>query len=578
MVNVARAAINMTPTTPGAWRHRLVIVLLVGSACVVFGRAFYLQVLDDGFLSHQGDIRFVRTITLPGFRGAITARNGAPLALSAPVESIWGIPKDILAAPRYLPALAELLNESEPELRKYLQARKGRSFVFLQREMAPDAAHRVLALKAPGVYSQRDYRRYYPAGAVAAQVVGFTNIDGKGQAGIERVDNKLLDGVEGHRGVVRDGSGRVVQDTGLYQAAQPGKDVALTLDLRLQYVAFRNLQAAVEAHHAKSGSMIIADPRTGAILALVNVPSFNPNDTAQRVSAGTRDRAVSNSFEPGSSIKPFLVAQALASGKFDSGSRIPTDGGEYRVGPMVIHDDDDFGVVDLQQLLQKSSNVAAAKIGLALGPEAIWQGYRAFGLGQRTGIGLPDEAVPTLRPWQTWRDVATATASYGYGIAFSLVQMVQAYCAIANDGLMPRVHIVADRNNVPPRRVMSPHIARRVRHMLETVVSPDGTAPKAAVPGYRVAGKTGTSRMTVNGSYARGKYHAIFAGMLPADRPQLVAMVIINAPAGYNYFGGSVAAPVFSSVMSAAARMMQIAPDATTPHLLPLRQAAKGAG
>ncbi|HEU0198276.1 MAG TPA: penicillin-binding protein 2 [Nevskiaceae bacterium] len=577
-MSTTTAAAGLTPDTPGVWRRWLLLTVLLLGAAVVFGRAFYLQVVDNGFLSHQGSIRFVRTITLPGFRGAITDRNGAPLALSAPVESVWGIPEDILKSPRYLPALAQLLGMSQSHLENYLQARKKLRFVYLQRDMAPDAANRILALHAPGVYAQRDYRRYYPAGDVTGQVVGFTNIDGKGLSGVERIDNSLLRGVDGKRGVVRDGSGRVVQDTNLYQPAQPGKNVRLTLDLRLQYIAYRDLAAAVAAHGAESGSMVIADPRTGDILALVNVPSYNPNDLAQRDSPGTRDLAVSDTFEPGSSIKPVLLAAALTSGKYTPQTQITTDGGAYRVGPMIIHDDADFGTVDLRTLLQKSSNIGAAKIGLSLGPQAVWSDYHRFGLGTRSSVRLPDPATPTLHPWQTWRDVATATASYGYGVAVSVLQMVRAYSAIADNGLLPELHIDADHPVTAPQRVISAQVARTLRNLMTSVISPDGTAPKAAVAGYQVAGKTGTSRIAGNGGYERGKYHAIFIGMLPADHPQLVGMVVINAPKGYDYFGGSVSAPVFSSVMGAAARLLQIAPDATAPSVLPAVATAGGVG
>lgn len=546
---------------PRAWRHRLIVLLLAGGASVVLGRAFYLQVLENGFLSHQGTMRFVRTMTLPGLRGAILASDGTPLALSAPVKSIWAIPADLLAAPRYLPALADLLDEPEPELKRFLEDRKDLQFVYLKRQLAPSAADRILALHAPGVSAQQSYRRYYPAGAVAAQLVGFTDIDGKGQAGVELTDNDVLHGVDGKRRVIRDGSGRIVQDTNVYDPAKPGRNLHLTLDLQLQYVAYRELQAAVTAHQAKSGSMVIVNPRSGAVLALANVPSFNPNDPAQRVSPGVKDLAVTNTFEPGSSIKPLLVARALEMGTITPQTRIATDGGAFRVGPMVINDDSDFGTVTPYTLLQKSSNIAAAKIGLTLGPEALWQGYSDFGLGRITGVGLPGEAQPTLRPWQSWRDVATATASYGYGVAFTALQMVRAYSAIANDGLMPQLHLDAEGTPTPPVRVLPAGVARTVRDMLQSVPTPEGTAPGAAVPGYHVAGKTGTSRMVVDGKYAPGKYHAIFIGMLPAERPRLVAMVIINAPKGWNYYGGSVAGPVFSKVMSAAARMMQIAPD-----------------
>lgn len=562
------AAITLQPRTPGNWRHRFVMGLLLVFAAVVFARAFYLQITDNEFLSHQGDMRFIRTLTLPGFRGAILDRRGDPLALSAPVDSIWAVPADVLAAPQYLPALAKLLGMPMPELTKFLKARTDRQFVYLQRQMAPDAARRIMALKAPGVFSQREYRRYYPAGAIAAQVVGFTNIDGKGQEGIELADNSLLRGIDGKRRVIRDGSGRVVQDTNFYQPAQPGHNIHLTLDLHLQYVAYRELQRAVEAHHAHSGSIVVVNARNGQILALANVPSYNPNNPDDRDSEGLRDRAITDTFEPGSSIKPLLVSQALTLHKFTTQSMFNTGNGTFRVGSMVIHDDEPFGIVDLRTLLMKSSNIGAAMVGLALGPQAVFDGYQKFGLDERTGIGLPGEADPVLRPWNTWGDIATATASYGYGVAFNALQMVRAYCALADNGLMPQLSIVEGRQQPPPQRVIPASVAQTVRGLLESVVSDGGTAPGAAVPGYLVAGKTGTSRMTEKGAYAKGHYHAIFIGMLPADHPQLVGLVIINDPKGYNYFGGSVSGPVFSRVMQAAARLFQIAPDQPVPGLL----------
>jgi len=562
------AAITLQPRTPGAWRHRSVLVVLALLAAVVLARAFYLQIIDNEFLTQQGDLRFIRTLTLPGFRGAILDRRGEPLALSAPVDSIWAVPADVLAAPQYLPALAKLLGQTQPALTHYLKARLDRQFVYLQRQMDPDAARRILALKAPGVFSQREYRRYYPAGEVASHVVGFTNIDGKGQEGIELADNQVLRGVDGKRGVIRDRNGHVVEDTNLYQPAQPGQDVHLTLDLRLQYIAYRELKRAVEAHHARSGLIVVADARSGQILAMASQPGYNPNNPADRNSAGLRDRAVTDTFEPGSSIKPLLISQALTLHKFSTSSEIDTGNGTFRVGSMTVHDVHPNGVVDLAKLLEKSSNVGAAKVGLTLGPQAVWDGYQKFGIGERTGIGLPGEGDPTLRPWNRWGDIATATASYGYGIAVSALQMVRAYCAIADDGLMPQLSIVEHRDTAPPQRVISADVARTVRGMLGAVVSDEGTAKEASVPGYRVAGKTGTARMTENGAYAPGQYRAVFVGMLPAEHPRLVGIVVIDDPKGYDYYGGSVSGPVFSNVMQAAARLLQIAPDQAAPGLL----------
>ena len=571
------AAIELQPRTPGAGRYWLVLVVLLVSAVGVISRAFYLQVLDHQFLSEQGNMRFIRTLTLPGFRGAILDRRGEPLALSAPVDSIWAVPSDVLAAPQYLPALAKLLHMPGPRLTHYLKARSNRQFVYLERQIDPDKARRILALKAPGVFSQREYRRYYPAGAVTAQVVGFTDIDGKGQAGIELADNQTLHGIDGERRVIRDRTGRVVQEADVYRPARPGKDVHLTLDLRLQYIAYRDLRRAVLGHHASGGSVVIADAETGQILALANQPSFNPNNPADRDSQGLRDQAVTDIFEPGSSIKPLLISQAIARGKFNTRSLIDTGDGTFTIDTITIHDDTPNGVVDLKKLLEKSSNIGAAKVGLALGAKIVWSGYEKFGLGERTGIGLPGEGEPILRPWTAWGDVATATASYGYGVAVNALQMVRAYCALADNGLMPQLSITESRPPEPPQRVIPAKVARTVRHLLEGVVSPKGTADDAAVPGYQVAGKTGTARMTTKGAYVPGRYRAVFVGMLPADHPRLVGIVVINDPKGSNYYGGSVAGPVFSNVMQAAARLLQIAPDRPAPDLLQATDGSPGA-
>lgn len=553
---------------PSSWRRRIVLTLLVLFALVVLGRAFDLQILDHRFLARQGDMRFVRTLVLPGFRGAILDRRGEPLALSAPVSSIWAVPSDVLAAPQYLPALAKLLREPQGQLTSYLNARKNRQFVYLERQIPPVQARRILALKAPGIFSQREYRRYYPAGDVAAQVVGFTNIDGKGQAGIELTENSRLRGIDGKQQVIVDGAGQVIQNTNVYRHATPGKNIRLTLDLRLQYVAYRQLEKGVLAHHASGGSVVIANARSGQILALANFPSFNPNNLEDRDSRGQRDQAVQDIFEPGSSIKPLLIAQALTLGKFNTHSLINTGDGVFHVAGITIRDDEPNGVVDLRKLLEKSSNIGAAKIGLTLGPKAVWSGYEKFGLGERTGIRLPGEGQPILHPWTSWGDVETATASYGYGVAVNALQLLQAYCALADNGLMPQLSVVKGRRVEPPQRVISARVAKTVRHLLESVVSPEGTANAAAVPGYQVAGKTGTARLNKGNGYINGKYRAVFVGMLPVMQPRLVGIVVVDGTKGSDYYGGTVAGPIFSSVMQAAARLLQVAPDRSVHDLL----------
>ena len=561
-------ATELQARLPPAWRRRFVMIFLLLCALAILGRAFDLQILDHRFLSEQGDLRFVRTLVLPGFRGAILDRRGEPLALSAPVASIWAVPSDVLAAPQYLPALAKLLHEPQSQLTHYLKVRQDRQFVYLVRQVPPVRARRILALKAPGVFSQREYRRYYPAGDVAAQVVGFTNIDGKGQAGVELTDNSRLRGIDGKRQVIVDGAGQVVQNTDVYRRATPGKDVYLTLDLRLQYVAYRQLEKGVLAHHASGGSVVIANARNGQILALANYPSFNPNNLADRDSKGQRDQAVQDIFEPGSSIKPLLIAQALTLKKVNTRTLINTGDGVLHIAGITIRDDEPNGVVDLQKLLEKSSNIGAAKIGLALGAQAVWSGYEMFGLGARTGIRLPGEGQPILHPWTSWGDVETATASYGYGVAVKALQLLQAYCALADNGLMPQLSITRGRRVEPPQRVVSARVAETVRHLLESVVSPEGTANAAAVPGYQVAGKTGTARLNRGNGYISGKYRAAFVGMLPVIRPRLVGIVVVDGTKGSDYYGGTVAGPIFSSVMQAAARLLQVAPDRSVHDLL----------
>jgi S-adenosyl-methyltransferase MraW len=572
--SVSRSAAHTTQPQPTrVWRRWLVMSVLVLGAGVVVVRAAWLQVVENGFLSGQGDKRFIRTETLQAHRGAILDRRGSPLALSAPVDSIWVVPADLLAAPRYLPALATLLHTNEAGLKKFLAARKSRKFVYLKRQMAPAEARRFMALDAPGLFSQREYRRYYPAGAVLAQVVGFCGLNDHGQAGIELTENQDLAGHDGERRVIRDRTGHVVQDTRDYVPAKPGKDVRLTIDMRLQYVAYRELARQVQAQDARAGLVVIANARNGHILAMASVPSFNPNRDSDRDSPGIRNRAIADVFEPGSTIKPLLISQALTHHVIKTSTRIDTDGGVFKVGALTVHDVEDNGIVDIATLLSHSSNIGAAKVGLRMGPQLVWQGYRNFGLDQLVDVALPGQGQSILRPWTDWGDIATATASYGYGVAVNALQMLRAYAAIADNGLMPKLSIVEGGQPVPPQRVVPASVASEVRTMLEGVVSNDGTAVRAAVPGYRVAGKTGTARMTENGSYVPGDYRALFVGMLPAAHPQLVGIVVIDDPK-HSIYGGMVSAPVFSNIMQAAVRLFQVAPDQPLPP--PTQTAAAG--
>jgi cell division protein FtsI (penicillin-binding protein 3) len=560
-----KSASSIVQQSSGSWRRWAAAAALGLFGIAVVGRAFDLQVVQREFLTREGDRRHVRTVELPGFRGAIRDRRGEPLALSAPVDSIWVLPSELLNAPPYLNVLARLLGYKTAELKQYLSDRDDRQFVYLRRQIDPDEASRILSVKAPGVFAQREYRRYYPAGEVASHVVGFCNIDGKGQEGIESVQDAILRGKPGARRVIRDNSGRIIEDTDDYKEAQPGQDVTLTLDLHLQYVAYRELKAAVEKNNAKGGMIVVADPATGEILALASQPGYNPNRPDDRDSEGLRDTAVTDAFEPGSTIKPLLIAQAFEQGKWTPDSHVDTGPGTFKVGTLTVHDIHPNGYIDLAHLLSKSSNVGAAKVGLSLGPQAVWSGYQKFGIGEPVGAGLPGEAASVLRPYSEWGEIATATASYGYGISVSALHMVRAYSALAEDGLMPSLSVVRSATHIPPQRVISAQAARDVRRLLEGVVAPDGTALRAAVPGYRVAGKTGTVRKAAGGGYAQHEYLSVFIGMAPADHPRLVALVMIDDPRGTDYYGGLVAAPVFSNVMRAGLRLLQVPPDMPVP-------------
>jgi cell division protein FtsI (penicillin-binding protein 3) len=543
-----------------AARRWVLIVAFVTGGALLLARAIDLQVINDDFLRDHGDARALRVISVPAHRGIISDRNGEPLAISTPVDSVWVRPRDVLAVDR-LGELASVLGTEPAGLREMLQVRLGREFVYLKRHLTPDEARSVEELGMPGVHLQREYRRYYPAGEVAAHLIGFTNVDDQGQEGVELAFDAWLRGTPGEKRVLKDRLGRIVRNVESILPPDPGRPLYLSIDRRVQYLAYRELKLAVEHHRARSGSLVMIDPRTGEVIALAVQPSYNPNNRSGLKSTHYRNRAATDVFEPGSTIKPFTIAAALQSGRFQPGTIVETRPGFFRVSDHTIRDIRNFGTLDVAGVIRKSSNVGASKIALALGPAPLWEMYSAVGLGRDTGSGFPGEASGVLHPYRSWSELELATIAFGYGISVTALQLAQAYAAIAADGMQRPISL--QKLEAPPQgtQVMPADIAREVRSMMEAVAEVDGTARQAAVRGYRVAGKTGTAHKVAAGGYAEDQYMSLFAGMVPARDPRFVLVVIIDEPRGDQYYGGQVAAPVFAEVMRGALRVFSVAPD-----------------
>jgi len=543
------------------WRSVFVTAIFLAGAALMLARAFDLQVLRKDFLQGQGQARHVRVVEIPAHRGTITDRHGEPLAVSTPVASIWVNPQELGEHARRLPELAAVLGESQRELVKAVAERADREFVYLKRHVSPGVAEQVLALGIPGVYAQREYKRFYPAAEVAAHLIGFTNIDDRGQEGLELAYDEWLSGKPGAKRVLRDRLGRTIEDIEQLAAASAGKELRTSLDLRLQYIAYRELKAAVQRHDAVSGSIVVMNVQTGEVLALANQPSFNPNNRAELRGSNYRNRALTDVFEPGSSFKPFPIVAALETGEWHPETLVDTSPGVIRVGGYSVRDTRNHGVIDVTTVLAKSVNTGASKIALSLEREHLWNVLARLGFGSLTGSGFPGEAGGTLPHWGRWRDVTQATLSYGYGLNVTALQLAQAYTILAADGISRPVSFIAG-NSAPGERVISASSARDVRRMLETVVAPGATGARAAVAGYRVAGKTGTARKAVAGGYATDRHIAVFAGMAPAREPRLVTIVVINEPRSDQYYGGEIAAPVFANVMAGGLRLLNVPPDA----------------
>ncbi len=551
-------------------RKRLALVMvLLGLASVgLVVRAVDLQVVDKGFYQKQGDERFLRTVPIPVSRGTIFDRNGVPLAVSTPVESLWANPKKLLAHSDRIPELAKALGVDADGLEQRLAQRATRQFVYLRRQMSPEAAQAILSLKIPGVNEQREYRRYYPSGTITAHVLGFTNIDGKGQEGLELAYNKWLSGKAGAKKVIRDGTGRTVENVELVRQAQPGHDLTLSIDRRIQYLAWRELKKDVEKYHATSASMVVMDPRNGEVIAMVNLPSYNPNDIDASTAAERRNRAVTDVFEPGSTAKAFTVTAGLESGKWTPTTKIDTRPGWMTLAGYTINDDENNGILDVTGVLTRSSNIGATKIALSLDTAKMYGTFRDFGFGSSTESGFPGESSGILPVGRDWRPIRQATIGYGYGFSVTLLQLAQAYSALADGGVLHHPSFVKGVDN-PAKRVVPAHIAHEVVNMLETVVEdPRGTAYRTArIANYSVAGKTGTSHQASGGGYSQDTYNSLFAGMAPASNPRLVAVVVVRGAKG-GYFGTTVAAPVFKSVMQGALRILDVAPDKVDPALV----------
>ena len=543
--------------------------LVFGGLLLLFvllaGRSLYLQRFDKHFLQEQGSSRYSRDLEVPAHRGRILDRLGDPLAISTPVKAIWAWPEKVEATPERLRALAATLEVTSDTLAAKLGG--GEDFVYLKKSVPPEVAARVAALGIKGIHDDDQYRRYYPGGEVMGHILGFTGDGDVGQEGIELAQQSWLGGVPGSRRVIINRRGEVVEDVEALRAPQEGRDLALSLDSRLQYLAFRELKAAVEANKAKAGGLVILDTRTGEILALANWPTYNPNNRSRAVRERMRNRALTDTFEPGSTMKPFTIAAALQAGKVQPMTIIDTAPGTLTIGNKTIHDAHREGSLTVEQVVQKSSNVGAAKIALSLPPEIMWAALSNAGFGSPPKTGFPGEVAGRLRPAKSWRPIEQATMAYGHGLSVNLVQLARAYTVFATDGELKPVTLFKEAGPVAGRPVLKPEIAREVRHMLEMVVLPGGTAPKAQVAGYRVGGKTGTAHKLEDGAYAN-KYVSSFVGFAPVSNPRLVVAVMIDEPSGGQYYGGSVAAPVFSSVMGTALRLLGVPPDAPISNVV----------
>lgn len=559
----------MSASIPLSSLRRMIVAGVFASvALALIWRVFDLQLSDREFLQEHGDARYLRVVETEAHRGMITDRHGEPLAISTPVSSVWVNPSTLIHHRKRWPELENLLGMSHDQLTTLVIPRRRREFLYLKRQVSPDVAELVSKAEIPGVGLLNEYRRFYPGVEIAAHLLGFTNVDDRGQEGIELSFDSTLRGTPGQSRVIKDRLGRVIEHVERIRAVQQGQDLLLSIDRRLQYVAYRELKKAVEKHRALAGLMIIMDVTNGEILALVNQPSFNPNNRGDLKGEYFRNRAVTDLFEPGSTLKPFTIIAGLESGLYTPETPVETAPGTFRVGRHVIRDIHNYGTLDVAGVIEKSSNVGTTKIALSIEPQQQWSVLNRFGFGQLTDVELPGEPLGKLNDYRDWREIERATLAFGYGISATAVQLVRAYAAIANGGVLHPATILRRDTASEGVRVVAQPTAEALRAMLERAVR-NGTGKAAQVYGFRVAGKTGTVHKSSEGGYEQDKYRSLFAGFMPVSSPKVAAVVVIDGPRGGEHYGGLVAAPVFGSVMHDAARILNLPADALVDTAAP---------
>ncbi|MGZ5202774.1 MAG: peptidoglycan D,D-transpeptidase FtsI family protein [Telluria sp.] len=549
------------------WRSRMVLFVLFFAFVALGARAMWLQTMSTGFLQKQGASRYEHRLELPAIRGKIFDRNGQVLGSSLPVKAVWAIPEDVLAAPAgKLRELARLLDMSEQELRKKLDS--DRTFVYLKRQVELDVVDKIKALRIDGIDTRPEYKRFYPQGEVMAHMVGFTNVEDVGQEAMELAQQKALAGVTGSRRVIKDRLGHIIEDMGMSREPHDGKDLTLSVDSKLQYIAFNSIKSAVDKFHAKAGAAVVLDVHTGEVLALANWPSYDPNDRHGLTGEQLRNRVITDTFEPGSTLKPFTVALALDKGRVTPDTLFDTGNGRMMIGPNVVRDTHPHGVINVSQIIQKSSNIGVSKIALATPPQEMWELFTKCGFGQAPRFGFPGAVAGRVRPYKSWRPIEQANMSFGQGISVSLLQLARSYMIFARNGDI--IPLSFQKVTEPPvgQQVVSPKTAAQMRAMLETVVQPGGTAPQAQVPGYRVGGKTGTAQKVINGHYSQTDYDGVFAGIAPLSNPRFIIAVLISHPVGAIHTGGGVAAPTFAALAANALRAANVAPDSDVTDII----------